>query len=112
MNTLPNVLELSPADMSEYRFELAYSVNSTGDRILRRNNVANQQCRTVFVKFASSKNRDIVIKEFKSRKPTGIYVNEEFSPRVLQKRKDLLPEMTKNAEKEKILYDKLIVREA
>ena len=79
--------------MCEYKIEHAYRVNLTGDHGMRRNNDANQQCRTVFVKFTFSKKRDIAIKEFKSRKPAGMYVNEDFSPRVLKKRKDLSPGM-------------------
>ena len=104
MNSLSNVLELSPDDMSEYKIERAYRVNQTGDRRTRGGNGANQQCRTVFMKFAFSKMRDTVIKEFKSRKPTGMYMNEDFSPRVLQKRKDLLPEMYQKRREGKIAF--------
>ena len=50
--------------------------------------------------------------QFKARK--GMYVSEDFSPRVLQKRKDLLHEMYEKRREGKLaflLYDRLIARE-
>ena len=46
--------------------------------------------------------------------PRGIYVNEDYSQRVMARRKELLPKMMKAQEEEKIAYltfDKLVVRE-
>lgn len=116
LKSLSDALDLSETEISEFKVERAYRVNSTVERRLRRDDGANQRppCRPVFVKFASSKKRDFVLKEFKSRKPAGIYANEDFSPRVLQKRKDLLPEMYQKRREGKIAflsYDRLIIRE-
>ena len=55
-----------------------------------------------------------MLKQFKARKPAGMYANEDFSPRVLQKRKDSLPEMYEKRREGKIAfisYDRLIIRE-
>ena len=115
LKTLTDTLELSPNDLSEFKIERSYRVN-TGGRRIQRDNVNSQQprCRPVFVKFRSVKSRDFVLKEFKARKPIGMYANEDYSPRVLQKRKDLLPEMYEKRREGKIAflsYDRLIVRE-
>ena len=45
------------------------------------------------VKFATFKSRDAVLQAARATKPRGVYVNEDFSSRVMSRRKELLPEM-------------------
>ena len=50
----------------------------------------------------------------KKNRPRGIYVNEDYSQRVMARRKELLPKMMKAQEEGKIAYltfDKLVARE-
>ena len=49
--------------------------------------------RTIVVKFASFKARDAVLQAARAAKPRGVYVNEDFSMRVVNRRKELIPEM-------------------
>ena len=49
--------------------------------------------RTVVVKLASFKDRSQVLKWAKTMKPAGIFINEDFSKKVMEKRKSLMPEM-------------------
>lgn len=70
--------------------------------------------RTIIAKFASFKDRAHIIKKVKERKPVGLYVNEDFSKKVADRRKSLLPEMIRHREAGKIAYlsfDKLVVRD-
>ena len=93
LNTLKDTLDVS--DLSEFKIDRSYKVNSTGERRTSRNSENNEQrkSRPIFVKFQSVKARDVVLKQFKAKKTAGMYANEDFSSRDLQKRKDLLPEM-------------------
>ena len=50
----------------------------------------------------------------KKNRPRGIYVNEDYSQRIMARRNELLPKMMKAREEMKIAYltfDKLVVRE-
>ena len=66
------------------------------------------------VKFAQYKDRELVLAAAKKKRPRGIYVNEDFSQRIMARRKELLPKMMKAREEGKIAYlsfDKLVVRD-
>ena len=60
--------------------------------------------RTIVVKFASFKGRDAVLQAARAAKPRGVYINEDFSLRVVIKRKEILPEMRAAREVGKIAY--------
>ena len=67
--------------------------------------------RTIVVKFASFKAKDAVLQ---AAKPRGVYVNEDFSMRVVNRRRELLPEMRAAGEHGKSMYlslDKLIIKD-
>ena len=70
--------------------------------------------RTIVVKFASFKARDAVLQAARAAKPRGVYVNEDFSMRVVNRRRELLPEMRAAGEHGKSMYlslDKLIIKD-
>ena len=70
--------------------------------------------RTIVVKFASFKARDAVLQAARAAKPRGVYVNEDFSMRVVNRRKELIPEMRAARDIGKIAYlsfDKLVVKD-
>ena len=73
------------------------------------------QCeRTIVVKFASFKDRDTIIRAARTVKPNGFFFNEDFSQRVISRRKELLPDMRKARERGNIAYlsfDKLVVKD-
>ena len=75
---------------------------------------ANHSARTIVVKFNSYKDRELVLKRSKDRHPTGVYISEDFSQRVIETRKSLLPERKRHRDAGRIAYfsyDKLIVRD-
>ena len=70
--------------------------------------------RTIVVKFSGFKARDAVLQAARATRPRGVYVNEDFSLRIVNKRKELLPELKEARERGKIAYlsyDKLIVKD-
>jgi len=70
--------------------------------------------RPIIAKFLSFKDRDAVLKARKNLKGTRQIIREDFSDRVLQKRKDLLPQMNEARNEGKIAYlsyDKLIIKQ-
>ena len=88
---------------------------SRGQRAHRTGGALNaDRPRTVIVKFAAFKVRDAVLQATRSAKPRGIYINEDFSTRVISRRRDLIPEMKEARERGKIAYlsyDKLVVKD-
>ena len=73
-----------------------------------------QRERTIVVKFASFKDRDTIIRAARTVKPKGFFFNEDFSQRVISRRKELLPDMREARERGKIAYlsfDKLVVKD-
>ena len=73
-----------------------------------------QRERTIVVKFASFKDRDTIIRAARMVKPKGFFFNEDFSQRVISRRKELLPDMRQARERGKIAYlsfDKLVVKD-
>ena len=73
-----------------------------------------QRERTIVVKFASFKDRDTIIRAARTVKPKGFFFDEDFSQRVISRRKELLPDMREARERGKIAYlsfDKLVVKD-
>ena len=69
--------------------------------------------RTVVLKLTKFKDREAIIKQAREAKIPGLYVNEDFSQRVIDKRKQLFPELKKARMEGKIAYlsyDRLVVR--
>ena len=56
----------------------------------------------IVVKFAQYKDRELVLAAAKKKRPRGIYVNEDFSLRIMARRIELLPKMMKAPEEGKI----------
>ena len=66
------------------------------------------------MKFSGFKARDAVLQAARATRPRGVYVNEDFSMRVVNRRKELLPEMKEARDRGKIAYlsfDKLVVKD-
>ena len=70
--------------------------------------------RTLIAKFAYFKDKEAIQQAARAMKPQGLYVNEDYSQRVLAKRRELLPKMREARERGKIAYlsfDKLVIKE-
>ena len=70
--------------------------------------------RTVVVKFTHFKDRDSVLQAARANRPRGVFVNEDFSMRVVSRRKELIPEMKEARDRGKIAYlsyDRLVVKD-
>ena len=66
------------------------------------------------MKFRYFKDRDAVLQAARVNKPQGMFVNEDFSQRVVSRRKELIPAMREARDRGKIAYlsfDKLIVKD-
>ena len=86
-------LELPEAQVHAINIERTHQTGGTGMR-----------ARTIVVKFKSYKDRELVLQAAKKNRPRGIYVNEDYSKRVMARRKELLPKMMKAREEGKIVY--------
>ena len=70
--------------------------------------------RTVVVKFTHVKDRDSMLQAARANRPRGVFVNEDFSMRVVSRRKKLIPEMKEARDRGKIAYlsyDRLVVKD-
>ena len=68
--------------------------------------------RSIVAKLLRFKDKEEIFKRSKNLKGTNIYINEDFSESVRQKRKDLLPQLKAERQKGNIAYlkfDKLVV---
>ena len=84
------------------------------ERAHRTGAATAQRDRTIVVKFNSFKDRDAIIRAARTVKPRGVFVNEDYSQRVVSRRKELLPKMREARENGKIAYlsfDKLVVKD-
>lgn len=73
----------------------------------------NNKTRPVLVSFTTSWKRNQVLKN-KNKLPPGIYIKEDYSKEVLERRRQLLPQLKEERAKGKICYlrgDKLIVKD-
>ena len=57
---------------------------------------------TVVVKFTNFKERDSVLQAARANRPRGVFVNEDFSMRVVSRRNELVPEMKEARDRGKI----------
>ena len=76
-------------------------------------NASNKTGRTIVAKLASFKDREMLLKKAKEVKPAGLFFNEDFSARVIEKRKALRPKVKELRDKGLIAfisYDKLVVK--
>ena len=70
--------------------------------------------RTIVIKLTKFKDRELILKQAKEVRHRGLYVNEDFTRRVMDKRKGLIPEMMQARQEGKIAflsYDRLVVKE-
>ena len=70
--------------------------------------------RPIIAKFLKYKDRDAVLKARRNLKGTRQTIREDFSERILKKRKDLLPKLNEARNDGKIAYlsyDKLVIKE-
>ena len=98
-----NNLKMLTEQMRSLAIERAHRTGGKSDRD-----------RTIVVKFASFKAKDAVLQAARSAKPRGVYINEDFSMRVVNRRKELLLEMRAAHEIGKIAYisfDKLVIKD-
>ena len=105
-STLTEKLSFTPEEISGMTIERAHRVRSTG-----MNNLSAHK--PIVVKFTSFKSRDAVLKACRQHKPAGLHVFEDFSSRVMKRRKELLPEMYAKRQEGKIAYlsyNKLVVK--
>ena len=78
-----------------------------------RNGEQSKRDRAICVKLISYKDKTAILKNAKKLKSTGIYINEDYSDRVLAKRREQLPQLREARDSGKIAYfnyDKLVVK--
>lgn len=74
---------------------------------------ANGKARPILVKILNVWKKNEILKN-KSRLPKNIFVNEDFSKEVLEKRRELIPQLKEERKKGRlayIKYDKLVVKD-
>ena len=104
---LTNKLSIPTRDVSDIGIERAH-------RIGNRREPENSRPRTIMIKLEKFKDRDIIKKKAKECKVKGLYINEDYSQRVADVRKELLPKLKQARSEGKIAYfslDKLIVKD-
>lgn len=82
-------------------------------RVGRRSS-AESKPRKIVARFLNYKDRESVLKAKKKLRGTNVFVNEDYSDRVIKKRMDLMPELKEARRKNQrafLRYDKLIVYE-
>ena len=97
-------LKLPEAQANTIRIERAHRTgpNSTG------------RPRTIVVRFEAYKDRDCILQAARKEKPRGVFVNEDLSHRVMQRRKELMPKLREARSNGKIaylVYDRLVVKD-
>lgn len=108
-----SILELFETVKEIFKRDLNLSVEKNEvDRLYRlgKNKVENKY-RPVLVSFINGWKKDQIIKNKKSLK--GIYISEDYSKEVIEKRKALLPQLLEEKKKGNIAflkYDKLVVK--
>jgi len=77
-----------------------------------RNGRPGDRPRPIVVKFSRFKDKQSILRHAKLLKGTSIYINEDYSERIRQKRKDLLPALRAARERGQVAhirYDKLVI---
>lgn len=75
---------------------------------------SSEKPRAIVAKFLDYKDREMVFKAKRNLKGTNVFVREDYSERVAEKRKNLIPKMMEERKKGKKAYlrfDKLIVQD-
>lgn len=75
---------------------------------------AHGRLRPVVVKFLNFKDRELILRRARERKPASLHIYEDLSARVLQTRREKLDELKSHRAAGRIAYfsfDKLVVRE-
>lgn len=98
---------------------LEKKLNISGIEIERAHRMGRKQSgsvkpRTIIFKLFNWKQKELILKNTKYLKDTGIYINEDFSDATIEIRKKLLTEMKEHRSKGKfsvIIYDKLVTRD-
>ncbi|KAK2157949.1 hypothetical protein NP493_1834g00011 [Ridgeia piscesae] len=70
--------------------------------------------KTIVVRFERYKDRDSILQAARKEKPRSIFVKEDLSHRVMQKRKQLMPKLREARSNGKIayvVYDRLVVKD-
>ncbi|KAK2171751.1 hypothetical protein NP493_1029g02009 [Ridgeia piscesae] len=70
--------------------------------------------KTIVVRFETYKDRDCILQAARKEKPRGIFVNEDLSHRVMERRKQLMPKLREARSNGKIaylVYDRLVVKD-
>ena len=105
---LTNRIDMSEAEVSNIDIE---RIHRTGPS---KSQSHSGKPRQIVAKFTRFKDRELVLKKVKEVKPQGIYINEDYSPRVVAKRKELTVKMKELRSEGKTAYlsfDKLIVKD-
>jgi len=82
-------------------------------RIGRKHN-GNERPKTIIFKLLNWKEKELMLKNTKHLKNTGIYINKDFSDATTEIRKKLITEMKEQRLKGKfsvVIYDKLVTRD-
>ena len=109
-NQLTKALGLTAETASKIEIEQAHRIHTS-----MSNPDGKRKTRTVVVRFAKYKDRECVLRQAREKKLRGIFFNEDFSAKVMEKRKALLPCMKEARSEGKIAYtsfDKLVIRDA
>ena len=110
--TLTDKLKIPPEQASAMEIERAHRISRKPGHTGRPGD-RDTKPKTIVVKFAKFKDRDLILKQAKLEKPKGLFLNEDFSQRVMDKRKELIPKMKQAREEGKIAYlafDRLVVK--
>jgi len=97
---------------------LANQLNLENDMVIERAHRVGAKKegknRPIVCKFLNYKDRDNIFNEKKLLKGTGVFIRDDVSERVLNKRKELMPKLIEARNNGKIAYfqfDKLVIRE-
>lgn len=104
---LTNKLSFPTREANDIGIERAHRIGTKRD-------AENDRPRTIMVKMEKFKDRDTIKQKAKECKVRGLFINEDYSQRVAEIRKDLLPKLKQARSEGKIAYfslDKLIIKD-
>ena len=104
-------LKIPDGEANEIEFE---RVQRLATRYHARGQPSTGSPRPVLVRFTSLKDRQKILQHARKHKPVGIRIFEDFSQKIVEKRKALIPEMIRARQDGKIAflsYDRLVVKE-
>ncbi|KAK2152492.1 hypothetical protein NP493_2449g00002 [Ridgeia piscesae] len=87
------------------------TIHSQSDRL---SNTTKDVEQTIVVRFVTYKDQDCILQAARKEKPRGIFVTEDLSHRVMEKRKQLMPKLREARSNGKIaylVYDRVIVKD-